>query len=83
MGGGPVETARANYAAMEPSTVHHLIGEQALALPGSTDGLLGSRGSILVHCGGTGTAWEEAAKHPYGEEKMIRLFETGWERRER
>ncbi len=26
---------------------------------------------------------EEAAKHPYGEDKIIRLFETGWERRER
>jgi len=26
---------------------------------------------------------EEAAKHPYGEDKIIRLFETGWEKRER
>ena len=26
---------------------------------------------------------EEAAKHPYGEDKIIRLFETGWETRER
>lgn len=26
---------------------------------------------------------EEAAKHPYGEDKTIRLFETGWETRER
>ena len=26
---------------------------------------------------------KEAAKHPYGEDKMIRLFETGWEMRER
>jgi len=25
----------------------------------------------------------EAAKHPYGEDRMIRLFETGWERRKR
>ncbi len=25
----------------------------------------------------------EAAKHPYGEDKMVRLFETGWEKRER
>jgi len=26
---------------------------------------------------------KEAAKHPYGEDRMIRLFETGWEKRER
>jgi galactonate dehydratase len=26
---------------------------------------------------------KEAAKHPYGDDKMIRLFETGWEMRER
>jgi galactonate dehydratase len=26
---------------------------------------------------------KEAAKHPYGEDKMIRLFQSGWERRER
>jgi galactonate dehydratase len=26
---------------------------------------------------------KEAAKHPYGEDKVIRLFETGWEMRER
>ncbi len=26
---------------------------------------------------------KEAAKHPYGEDNMIRLFETGWETRER
>jgi galactonate dehydratase len=25
----------------------------------------------------------EAAKHPYGEDKMIQLFQSGWERRER
>jgi galactonate dehydratase len=25
----------------------------------------------------------EAAKHPYGEDNIIRLFETGWENRER
>jgi hypothetical protein len=25
----------------------------------------------------------EAAKRPYGADTMIRLFETGWERRER
>ncbi len=25
----------------------------------------------------------EAAKHPYGEDNMIRLFEAGWEKRER
>jgi galactonate dehydratase len=34
---------------------------------------------------GLGVEFDEkqAAKHPYGEDKMIRLFETGWERRER
>ena len=26
---------------------------------------------------------EEAARHPYGEDAFIRLFETGWESRAR
>jgi len=26
---------------------------------------------------------EEAARHPYGEDKFIRLFEPGWEDRRR
>lgn len=32
---------------------------------------------------GVGFNEGEAAKHPYGEDNMIRLFETGWETRER
>ena len=26
---------------------------------------------------------EEMARHPYGQDKFLRLFEEGWERRER
>ena len=49
-------------------------------MPGATNGYLEPSQAPAL---GMEFNEAEAAKHPYGEDRMIRLFETGGERRER
>ena len=60
---------------------------KAAIVTGSTSGIDEARDGYLEppDAPGIGVELDEAemAKHPYGQDKFLRLFEEGWERRER
>jgi len=60
---------------------------QVAVISGSTGGIGEARDGDLEPADALGIGVEldekEMAKQPYGQDKFLRLFEEGWERRER